>query len=174
MTLHLVDTTDMDITEFTAHWPDILACLQKYCERFPDEETVEHLMHEVATGDKRMWLILDENDRVVLVPVTAIQTMEATGIKQLFLAECAGSRLAEAMPLLYDIEDWARREHNIDRVRFVGRRGWSAYLMAQGYHQTAVIFEKEFDDGQRLADAEDQPDQRAAVLGEAAVHAGSG
>lgn len=165
MTLRIVDSTYMGLEEFAKYWPDTLACLTKYCERFPEEETVEHITHEIYSGDRRLWLILDEDDRVVLTPVTAIQTIEATGLKQLLLAECAGSRLEEAMPLLDTIEEWARREQGINRVRFIGRKGWSAYLQRQGYRQTAVIFEKEFDDGQGLADAEDQPDQRAAVLG---------
>ena len=57
-----------------------------------------------------MWLVLDEEDKVVLVPITAIETCDATGIKQLLLAECGGSRLKEAMPLLADIEQWAKHE----------------------------------------------------------------
>jgi hypothetical protein len=143
MTLKLVDSTYLTHEEIDPLWPDIVACIEKYCDRFRAEETTGHVLDEVATGQRRMWLVTDEDDKVVLVPITSIETVEATGMKQLLLAECGGSRLAEAMPLLAEIEQWAKQEHDVSRARFIARKGWTDYLQPLGYKPTAIVFDKE-------------------------------
>lgn len=145
MSLSIVDSTHLSLDEISEHWPEIRACFEKYCARFPKEETPEHMLDEVAQGNRRMWLVKDEAGRVILVPITMIETLDATGMKQLVLAECSGSRLAEAMPLLAEIESWAKTEHDVERVRFVGRKGWSNLLIPLGYKLVSVIFEKELE-----------------------------
>ena len=143
MTLRLVDSTFLDEDQMEPHWPAIIECLKKYCARFADEETVPHILSDVSQGDRRMWLVLDEEDKVVLVPITAIETHGATGMKQLLLAECGGARLKEAMPLLDQIEQWAKNEHDALRARFIARKGWTGYLEPLGYKAKAIVFEKE-------------------------------
>jgi len=141
--LKLVDATNLNSEAIAPHWPNIMACLQKYCDRFPKEETPENMLEDVARGKRRMWLVLDEQDQVVLVPITGIETLNGTGMKMLLLAECAGARLKEAMPLLADIEHWATREHGARVARFYARKGWTPYLEPLGYKATAIVFEKE-------------------------------
>ena len=141
--LKLVDSTQWTAEQMEPHWPAIVACLEKYCARFPMEETPQHIMHDVMNGNRQMWLVLDEDDNVVLVPITAIETHDATGMAQLLLAECGGSRLKEAMPLLADIEQWAKENHSAGRARFIARKGWTGYLEPLGYKAKAIIFEKE-------------------------------
>lgn len=143
MTLRLIDSTTMSLDDIEPHWPAIVACLKKYCDRFPFEETVKNILEDVMSGDRKMWLVLDEQDQVVLVPITAIETMSATGFSQLLLAECGGSRLKEAMVLLADIEQWAKDNHQACRARFVARKGWRDYLEPLGYRAKAIIYEKE-------------------------------
>lgn len=141
--LRLIDSTHWDEAQIAPHWPEIIACLEKYCARFAREETPQHMLAEVAKGDRRMWLVLDENDKVVLVPITEIETLCATGLKQLLCAEIGGSRLKEAMPLLAEIEQWAKENHAAERARFVARKGWTPLLEPLGYKAKAIIFEKE-------------------------------
>lgn len=143
MSLTLVNSTNMTAEAMDPLWPDIVACLRKYCDRFPFEETPDNILRDVIEGDRQMWLVLDEEGKVVLVPITAIETMSATGAKQLLLAECGGTRLKEAMPLLEQIEEWARREHQAERARFVARKGWRDYLEPLGYQAKAVVYDKE-------------------------------
>jgi len=143
MTLKLIDSTYLTVQEISPHWPAIMACIEKYCARFNTEETPDHVLDEVATGQRRMWLVEDEEGRVVLVPITSIETIEGTGMKQLFLAECGGERLKEAMPLLAEIEQWAKQEHGVSRARFIARKGWTSYLEPLGYKSTAIVFDKE-------------------------------
>ena len=141
--LTLIDSTSLSVEQIAPHWPNIVACLQKFCNRFPMEETPENIINEVMKGERQMWLVLDEEDKVVLVPITAIETLTASGIKQLLLAECGGSRLKEAMALLVDIEQWAKTNHHAERARFVARKGWRDYLEPLGYKAKAVVYEKE-------------------------------
>jgi len=141
--LKLLDATPLTETQLRPYFTDIVACLQKYCDRFPNEETPLNIIEDVLKGDRRMWLVVDEEDHVVLVPITAIETFKATGFTQLLLAECGGSRLKEAMPLLEQIEDWAKREHGARQARFYARKGWTGYLEPLGYRPKAIVFEKE-------------------------------
>ena len=141
--LTLLDSSHLSAEQIAPYWADILLCLQKYCDRFPLEETPQNILGEVMRGDRQMWLVLDENDHVVLVPITAIETHNATGMKQLLLAECGGSRLKEAMSLLTDIEQWAKETHAAERARFIARKGWTGYLEPLGYKAKAIVFEKE-------------------------------
>jgi hypothetical protein len=141
--LTLVDATNLSEEQMQPYWQDIFNCLQKYCDRYPNEETPQNMINDVMQGYRRMWLVLDEDGKVVLVPITGIETLNATGMKMLLLAECGGSRLKEAMPLLAEIEHWAKREHGAKQARFYARKGWTAYLEPLGYKAKAIIFEKE-------------------------------
>lgn len=141
--LTLIDATHLTAEQIVPYWEDIIRCLRKYCDRFPEEETPENIVSEVMKGDRQMWLVLDEDNHVVLVPITAIETLTATNLKQILFAECGGSRLKEAMVLLADIENWAIREHGVNRARFIARKGWTGYLEPLGYRAKAIVFEKE-------------------------------
>ena len=143
MSLTLLDATHLSLAEIEPMWPDILACIEKYCARFAVEETPQNVIDDVASGERRMWLVLDEDGKVVLVPITTIETMKATGHTRLLLAECGGSRLEEAMPLLETIEQWAKAEHGAASARFIARKGWRDYLEPLGYRAKAIVYDKE-------------------------------
>lgn len=142
--LKLTDSTHLGFDAIAPHWAEIIDCLQKYCDRYPQEETVSHMIEEIAKGNRRMWLVKDEDGKVVLVPITMIERLDHTGMTMLVLAECSGARLKEAMPLLADIEQWAKDEHHANRARFIGRKGWDRYLAPLGYREVSRIWEKEF------------------------------
>lgn len=134
------NTQDMTAEEMKPLWPGVMACLEKYCARFPNE-TPENIIAECAAGKRQLWLCLDGAE-VVLTPITEIETINATGKKQLLLAEVGGSRLPECMPLLSEIEAWAKKVHGAETARLVGREGWKRILPEFGYAPTARIFEK--------------------------------
>lgn len=136
-------TTDMTAAEMEPLWPQVFECLSQYCERFPEDDTPEHMIAECAEGKRQLWLIQDEDGRVLLTPITEIRTIDATGRKRLTLAQVAGERLKEAMPLLKEIEDWAIAEHGVDAVEMLGRKGWAKLLPEYGYRQSAILFRKE-------------------------------
>lgn len=135
-------STTMTAEEMAPLWPGIVACLERYCRRFRDEETAGHILEQCAAGQRQLWIVTDETGRVVLTPVTEIVTIDATGKKQLLLAEVGGERLRECMPLLEKIERWAAAEHGATQSQLVGRKGWKRLLEPLGYRDTAVIWRK--------------------------------
>ncbi|TPN03810.1 hypothetical protein FJ973_29650 [Mesorhizobium sp. B2-1-3] len=132
-------TSNMSAEEMLPLWPGIVRCLEKYCARFNDE-TPENIIAECAQGKRQLWVCLD-GGTVVLTPVTEIVTINATGRKRLLLAEVAGERLDECMPLLREIEAWAK-DQGAETSQLVGRDGWAKVLPAFGYAPKARIFEK--------------------------------
>jgi hypothetical protein len=138
-------TSGMSAEEMQPYWPDIVRCLETYCAKFP-EETVENIIAECAQGKRQLW-ICTENGRVVLTPITEIVTVNASGKKQLLLAEVGGSKLRKCMPLLAEIEAWAK-EQGAETSKLIGRStskatsGWTAHLLPCGYQPTAVVYEK--------------------------------
>lgn len=137
----LRNTSNMSAEEMAPYWPGIVACLDTYCRRFSDEETTVNILKECAEGKRTLWLCLD-GDEVVLTPVTEIVTVNATGRKRLVLAEVGGSRLGECLPLLEQIEEWAKRVHGVAEAQLIGRKGWARLLPAYGYSEKAIVFEK--------------------------------
>lgn len=137
----LRNTAEMGAEEMAQYWPGIVACLATYCRRFSGEETVDNILSECAGGKRTLWMCLD-GDEVVLTPITEIVTINATGKKQLILAEVGGSRLKECLPLLNDIEAWAKAVHGVEEAQLVGRRGWARLLPELGYAEKARIYRK--------------------------------
>ncbi|QAZ46763.1 hypothetical protein [Mesorhizobium sp. Pch-S] len=137
----LRNATEMSADEMAPYWADIRTCLAIYCKRFSGEETVENILSECLEGKRTLWLCLD-GDEVVLTPITEIVTINATGKKQLILAEVGGSRLKECLPLLDDIERWAKEVHGVEEAQLVGRKGWGRLLPELGYAEKARIYRK--------------------------------
>lgn len=135
-------TTGMTQEDMAPLWPGIVRCLEKYVARFPDEETVQNILLQCATGRRQLWVVRDEDGAVVLAPVTEIVKNDATGKVRLVCAEVGGERLGEALPLLETIERWAKREHGATESDLIGRRGWDRLLKPRGYQLAAQIFRK--------------------------------
>lgn len=142
MSLTIRLSTTMTAEEMAPLWPSIVTCLEKYCARFSDQETVGHMLQQIMAGHRQLWLVQDEAGRVVLTPITEIVRNDATGKQYLLFAECGGERLREAMPLMREIEEWAKREHGVTEAQFIGRKGWTKLLEPLGYKPKAVIWEK--------------------------------
>lgn len=142
MALTIRLSSSLTADEMAPLWPDIVACLERYCQRFGAYETVSNIIRECAEGRRQLWLVADEAGRVILTPVTEIVTIDATRKKQLLLAEVGGQRLRECMPLLKEIEEWAAQEHGATESQLVGRKGWKRLLEPSGYAEAAVIWRK--------------------------------
>jgi hypothetical protein len=137
----------MSAEEMAPLWGDILRCLQRYVDRFPQDETIENVIRKCAEGKRQLWAVFDEQGRGVLTPITEIVSVDATGVKRLVFSEVGGSRIKDAMPLIEEIERWAIEEHNCTEFDFVGRKGWAPFLAPYGFKPQAIIWRKEIDDG---------------------------
>ena len=130
--------------EMAPLWPGILKCLEKYCRRFPHDETVENIIQKCAAGHRQLWVVLDEQGQVALTPITEISIVDATGAKRFIFCEVGGSRIKDAMPLIADMERWAA-EQGCTEFDFVGRRGWEPLLEPYGFKPQAIIWRKRID-----------------------------
>ena len=145
MALTLRLTSDMDAKEMQPHWADIVECLNRYVRRFPDDETIPNILRKCAEGKRQLWIVTDENARVVLVPITEIVTVDATGKTRLVMCEVGGFRIVEALPLYHEIEKWAVENHGVTEVDWVGRKGWAKMIEPMGFTTQAVIWRKRID-----------------------------
>jgi hypothetical protein len=142
MALSLRFADSMNAAQLHPLWPSIIACLQKYCDRFPYDENVAHIIARLAAGRNQLWLTVDEQEQVVGVIITEIRNIEPTGAKRLVYTEAGGSRLDESIHLMPQIEEWARQVHNVKEFDLIGRRGWAPFVKPHGYEPEAVVYRK--------------------------------
>jgi hypothetical protein len=142
MALKLAFADSMNAAQLHPLWPTIIACLQKYCDRFPNDENVAHIIARLAGGRNQLWLTMDEHGGVVGVIITEIRTIEPTGAKRLVYTEAGGARLDESMHLMPQIEEWARQVHGCKEFDLIGRRGWAPFVKPLGYEAEAVVYRK--------------------------------
>jgi hypothetical protein len=140
LTLRL--TSGMTADEMEPLWADIIGCLQKYVNRFSDHETIEHIMAEVISGKRDLWIVQDETGKVILTPITEVSIMNGTGIRFLTFAQVGGERVQDALPLMEFIEEWAVHERGVSEFHFPGRVGYRKLLKPYGYEEATVIFTK--------------------------------
>ncbi|WP_315831124.1 hypothetical protein [Bradyrhizobium prioriisuperbiae] len=92
---------------------------------------------DVLSGAGLLWLAWNGEAIEAAATTSLIQTDTD---KVCILTACGGEDMARWLPLLRQIEDYARNE-GCACVRIYGRRGWQRVL--DGYDVTHVILEKE-------------------------------
>lgn len=132
---------DMGWEEVQRHVPAIKANFEKLQKRFPTDTTVQSLLSEVLEGRKELWLVLD-GDRVLATACTAIETINATGVRIARLMDLAGSDIgAWAGPLNRALEAWGT-ENGVDYYAVEGRSGWGRVIEPMGYRKHATLWRK--------------------------------
>lgn len=121
-------------------WPAILRALRTYCEPFPEDVTVESVLMDVARGHQTLWLVRDGGATVSVVLVE-VHTITATGWKRAVITGMGGERGVEALPLIAEIEQWAR-DQGANEIEVVGRVGWRRALAPYGYAEKVSILRK--------------------------------
>lgn len=131
----------MSWEEIQGHVPAIKAHFEKLARRFPTDLTVNSLLGEVLEGRKELWLILD-GDRVLATCCTAIETINATGVRIARLMDLAGNDIgAWAGALNKALEAWGT-ENGVDYYAVEGRSGWGRVIEPMGYRKHATLWRK--------------------------------
>lgn len=114
--------------------PSIVANIQRIVDEVPEQMTVAWLLDEVNAGRQDLWLAYDTSAPVdvLMVAFTAIMHYPATGYTFCRLVGLGGDRLDEVLPLLDEIEVWARLQ-GAQELEPVGREGWARVLKDRGY-----------------------------------------
>ncbi len=98
---------------------------------------------EVLAGNELLWFAVESTGNRVEVLATASTRLQQTDIgKVCVITACAGADMQRWLPLIKQIEKFARSE-GCKCVRIYGRKGWLRAL--DGYAQRYVILDKELD-----------------------------
>jgi hypothetical protein len=138
LTLSVHNVTDWSADQFD--WPNVMSALATYCEPFPEDVTVESVLMDVVHGKQTLWIVRDGGVTVSVVLVQ-IGRIDATGWVRATITGYGGTKGIEALPLLAQIEDWAR-DQGANEIEVVGRVGWRRALAPQGYAEKVTILRK--------------------------------
>lgn len=142
MAIRIVNASrDMGWDEIQGHVPAIKGHFERLQKRFPTDLTVQSLLDHVMSGRRDLWLVLD-GDNLMAVAMTAVETVDATGIRIARLMDLAGENIpAWAGALNKALEAWGN-EHKVDYYAVEGRPGWQKIIEPLGYRKHAVLWRK--------------------------------
>jgi hypothetical protein len=117
-------------------WPHVRHLLRAACCRtglnaFSDIEA------DIVSGRSLLWVVWD--GQAIEAAAATILIRSEVG-KTCIITACGGSRMTRWLPLIAQIENYARNE-SCARVRIYGRKGWLRVL--DGYAQKHVIMDKD-------------------------------
>jgi hypothetical protein len=137
----IVDATGLPPERVADHKDAILDHFRRLSERFPSDVTVQALIQDADTGQKRLWLVLDGDDCLATC-MTTILTVNATGMKVASLTDLAGDGVSTfADDLCSTLEQWAR-VNEAEFAEVQGRPGWEREMKKRGYRPHITIWRK--------------------------------
>lgn len=139
--MRLENASEYDPAAFAVAFPDIVRCLKVYTDRFPQYGEPWDYLDEVAAGRMTLWVVRDDENRIVIAFVTALERVNTTGALRFTMMALGGEQLADAMAVLPELEAWADARGATEKV-LVGRRGWQRLLEKHGYGAAAVVYRK--------------------------------
>ncbi|WP_107341601.1 hypothetical protein [Agrobacterium pusense] len=145
MTLKIHLTTDWPFERVAKYGRQITAAMKKLVDRYPDEMTLKGLAEDVISGKNQLWLILDDEEFKAFV-TSEIKVNEETGRRTLILSELAGDGGLDLVPMIGDIEEWAK-DNGISELTPLGREGWRKPLARAGYKPKFVLYSKDLTNG---------------------------
>jgi hypothetical protein len=117
-------------------WPHVSHLLKRACRR-TKLNAFEDIEVDIFAGRSLLWIAWDG----CAIEAAAATTLINSEIgKVCIITVCGGSDMKRWLPLIEQIESYARRE-DCARVRIYGRKGWLRVL--NGYAQKYVIMDKE-------------------------------
>jgi hypothetical protein len=136
-------SSTMTEADIAPHRTAIMACLRRFVDRYADQITLESIWGDILRGNVQLWLITDDADgAVVMVQLTEIINNLATGRRVVRLLNTGGARFFEALPLIDEIEAWARDVVKATEIEAVGRKAFVRVLEPRGYRFASVTVSK--------------------------------
>jgi hypothetical protein len=117
-------------------WPHVSHLLKGACRR-TRLNAFEDVEADILAGRSLLWVAW--NGRAIESAAATILINSESG-KVCIITVCGGSDMKRWLPLIGQIENYARRE-GCARVRIYGRKGWLRVL--DGYEQEHIIMDKE-------------------------------
>jgi hypothetical protein len=117
-------------------WPHVSFLLNAACRR-TGLTAFSEIEADILAGRGLLWLAW--NGRSIEAAAATILINSEAG-KVCIITVCGGTEMMRWLPLIGQIEDYARRE-GCTRTRIYGRKGWLRVL--EGYEQKHVIMDKD-------------------------------
>lgn len=140
MTLDIHLTTDWEPERIARYGQQITASMNKMVARFPKDIEIKSLMKEILSGERQLWLILNDEEYVSFV-LTEIKHNQATDHRTIMVTVLAGEDGLDSTPLIEKIEQYGRDKDCHESV-VLGRLGWKRTLAKQGYGAELAMFRK--------------------------------
>ena len=99
------------------------------------ERSLQDLIHEIARGEKQVWLHT-EGDKFNATVVT--QVTQFPGKKTCEILYLGGDKAIKYLDDIREIEVWAKAEGCHD-IQVIGRDGWAKVLKQYGYDKRYVV-----------------------------------
>jgi hypothetical protein len=115
-------------------WPHVVALIHKAVKRTNLSHTLD-IDADVLQGDGLLWIAWDG----IIKAAATTSLIRTDRDKACILTACAGEDMAQWLPLLGEIEAYAKAE-GCACVRIYGRKGWARVL--KGYTIEHVILER--------------------------------
>ena len=126
----------VDPSRVREFWPHVGSLLRAACYR-TKLISFDDLEMEVLEGDGLLWIVWSGSGVEAAVTTSLINTDAG---KVCIITACAGSDMKHWLPLIEQIENYAKNE-GCYCVRIYGRKGWLHVL--DGYKAEHVIMDKE-------------------------------
>ncbi len=131
-----VDLVCIDPKRVSEVWPHVKHLIRSAIERTGLSDFLD-VERSVLRGDQLLWMAW--NGLGVEAAATT-HLIRVSGRKVCELTACGGKDRMRWLPLLNDIETYAKNE-GCDAMRILGREGWSRVL--NDYHIAHVVLEKD-------------------------------
>lgn len=122
-----------------AHVGQIWPCAAAFIRRGHHGD-FDRTEREVLGGLQLLWLAVSAVSEGAIEAAVTTQLINDGGCKICVLVACSGQQRERWLPLLEQIEDYARGE-GCSRMRIYGRKGWERVL--DGYKTQHVVLEKQ-------------------------------
>lgn len=139
--MNIHNTQDWPYERVAPYGRQITAAMNKLVARFPRDLTLESLAEGVIGGAYQLWLILEAEDFRSVV-LTQIKPNEATGNKAVMVFGLAGEDGLQSVPLISEIEAWAR-SIGASETMTIGRFGWRKAIQKEGYSADTILYRKD-------------------------------
>lgn len=126
---------------------DLTEAMKKIARRFPDDISFQTMAEEIASGERQLWIIVDEKENFVAFVTSHIEIL-ASGKKRVELLELAGYGGEKIADMIEPIEEWAKTI-GASEICPIGRIGWSKIMRAHGYRPSVVKYRKELNNGRK-------------------------
>ena len=130
-----VDLVCVDPKRVHEFWPHVSPMIKRAVTRTNLSHTAD-IEYDTLHGDGLLWLAWD--GKTILAAATTV-LVETDTDKVCVLSACAGEQMEQWLPLLRNIEAYAKAE-GCACVRIYGRKGWARVL--EGYHVEHVVLER--------------------------------